>query len=59
MKPGSKVFSSGQLISVQEKHFHLSSYDFDLDFFRESIGVLVEIIITSTERIKDNSHSDF
>lgn len=55
MKPGSKVFSSGQLMSVQEKHFHLSS----LDFFRESIGVLVEIIITSTERIKDNSHSDF
>ena len=49
MKPRSKVCFIGQLILQQEKHFNLSSYDLDLDFFRESIGDLVDIILTFTE----------
>lgn len=54
MKPRSKVYFIGQIISQQEKHFHFSSYDLDLDFFRESLVVL-DIIVTST----DNSCSNF
>lgn len=55
MKPRSKVCFIGQLILQQEKHFHLTSYDLDLDFFRESMGILVDIIMTSTENIKNNN----
>ena len=58
MKPRSKVCFIGQLIS-QEKHFHLSTYDWDLDFFREGTGDLVEIAVNYIKTVKDNSCPNF
>lgn len=53
MKPRSKVCFIGQLIS-QEKHFHHSTSDLDLDFSREDTGDLVEIAVNYIKTVTDN-----